>query len=419
MATLKKRVVFYTDCYIFGGCEKPIFEVLSSSEFRSKFDYLLIYRDSQEYKKGLSLFFPSCLEKEVKAVKFFDLNTFFIYLERVITNQELLRIIKKIARILFYFFAPFIMIYEFLYFFFLFLREKADIVHINNGGYPGALGCLMATIAAKSAGKKNILFSVNNMAFKKKSIFDFFIDPLISISVTLFVTASKATSLILSANRDFDKRYIINIYYGLRESRDKKDSPLPEDNLSLHDKNNSICMVARFEERKGHRCAILAFGKIIRNYPEFSWLKLFLVGDGPLLEEMKNLALTEGLENNVFFLGYRDNPTDYIAASLFLINPSLENEDLPYSIIEAMSIGIPAIATNVAGIPEEIEDGISGIIIEPGDIEALSQAMLSLLVNKELRLKMGIAAKSRFLELFTIERMIENYIKLYEKLLTQ
>ena len=78
-----------------------------------------------------------------------------------------------------------------------------------------------------------------------------------------------------------------------------------------------------------------------------------------------------------------------------------------------MSLGIPAIGTDVGGIPEEIENGITGIIVPPKDVDSLVNAMLLLLSDEKIRLKMGKNAKKRFEDLFTIEKMTEKYIKLY------
>jgi len=175
-----------------------------------------------------------------------------------------------------------------------------------------------------------------------------------------------------------------------------------------------ITMVARFEERKGHRHVLLALKNLITEHPEYVNLKLLLFGDGPLLQTIKNLALAVGIEENVVFLGHRNDRISYVVSSLFLVNPSLGYESLPYSILEAMSVGVPAIGTNVGGIPEEIENGVTGIIVPAADIGALSRAMFILLSNNEKRIKMGTAAKERFKELFTADRMVESYMSLYE-----
>lgn len=174
-------------------------------------------------------------------------------------------------------------------------------------------------------------------------------------------------------------------------------------------------MVARFEERKGHNIAILAFKKLILENPQFINYQLFLIGGGHLLEKVKEFSVSQRLDKNVVFLGQRNDYLDFVVSSLFLINPSLEGEDLPYIILEAMAQGVPVIGTDVAGIPEEIENGKTGIIVPPKNPEALNQAMLNLLSDSKKRIEMGIAAKMRFEQLFTLDRMVKNYTALYNK----
>jgi glycosyltransferase involved in cell wall biosynthesis len=142
-------------------------------------------------------------------------------------------------------------------------------------------------------------------------------------------------------------------------------------------------------------------------------LKLIFLGTGPLLKKMQRFVFRQGLEKNIDFLGYRSECINYIANSSFLLNPSLELESLPYSILEAMSVGVPAIGTNVGGIPEEIEDGVTGIIVAAGDTEKLVQAMLTLIKDSRKRQEMGEASRRRFADSFTLDKMLDNYLQLY------
>lgn len=371
----KKRIIFYTDCYIFGGCEKPIFEIISSERFYKNYDYLLIYRISKAYQKGMSISFAIPSEK-TKAVWFPDINTFSFYLDDSVKNAVLLKLYKKFLTGLFIILQPAILLYEFLYLAHLFSKEKGEFVHINNGGYPAALSCRVAAIAARLSGKKHILLNVHNMVYKNGSLFDRIIDSGVRKSVSFVITVSLASELSLITNRGFNKNKILNIYNGIKMIPSIKKVS-----------GRYISMVGRLEERKGHKYAILAFKELISKHPEYQDIKLLFIGDGPLLPELKNCIYQEKLDDKVIFLGYRTDCIDYIASSLFLINPSLGGESLPYSIMEAMSVGIPVIGTDVAGIPEEIYDGITGILIPPGDIKALSEAMLILLTDNKKRLR--------------------------------
>lgn len=407
----KRSILFYTDCLIFGGCEKPVFEVIKSSDFDVKYDFKVVFRHTEKYLIGLRQFWPAFPENRFIGLKFFDINNLYYWLTKKCSNKLFLRIWIKLFGLIFIFINPIIFIYDFLALSLVFIRNKADIIHINNGGYPGALSCRAAAVAAKFVGFKRIIFSVHNTAFKRVGLMDRFIDYLVKRSIDTIVTGSKASGLALVKNRGFDQSRIINIYHGVHES-----VSLPKSQFSAEGFNSerSITMVARFEDRKGHKYVIEAFKKLLDMNSSFADIKLNLIGDGPIFADIKYLVESNGLDNNVRFLGHRDDYINYIAASLILLNPSIGYEDLPYIILEAMSLGVPVIGTDIAGIPEEIEDTVTGIVVPPKDSAALAQAIFSLLSDDKKRVQAGNAARDRFRRIFTIDEMLKNYLMLYE-----
>lgn len=401
----KKRIIFYTDCFIFGGCEKPIFKLMDSRLFTAEHDYLVIYRYSREYEAGIKLFNQTVPKEKTRVVRFADIATWNLTLEKKISKPLLLCKARKRTETFFNFIDPLLFFYETGLLYFIFLREHADMVHINNGGYPAALSCRAAAVAAKLAGKKKILFSVNNLAFKRNKVLDFVIDFLVGKSVSVFITGSKAAERALSLERGFDKEKITTIYHGVEPFR-----------ILHNERGKRISMVANFEGRKGHKHVVLAVKKLISEHPEHSDLKVEMIGDGSTLKEIRMLIAEERLEKNIELLGRRSDYADFVASSLFLLNPSTGYEDLPYIILEAMALGVPVIGTDVGGIPEEIENNVTGIVVPPGDIEALSKAIFMLLTDQEMRKRMGDAAKRRFQSLFAIDKMTDNYLKLYDSL---
>lgn len=406
----KKRILYYTDCFIFGGCEKPIFEVIGSRDFVSGYDYSIIFRSSKEYVEGLASFRPSFPKEKLTGIKLLDVVFVNIYLTKKISNQFIMRMLRKFMTVLFLFLTPFIFIYDLILLSYLFNKKKVDVIHINNGGYPAALSCRAAAVAARFAGIKKIILSIHSTAVKDAGFADKVIDFFVKRSVGVIVTGSRASGLALVKNRGFDQSKIITIYHGVRPSGIATGKRPVGDDACL---GRYISMVARFEDRKGHRYAVQAFKKVIEGNPLFSDLKLVLVGDGPVLDDIKELVASEGIGNNVRFMGHRNDYADYVASSLFLLNPSTGYEDLPYVIIEAMSLGVPVIGTDIAGIPEEIEDGVTGIVVPPKDSAALERAILKMLSDEESRIRMGRAAQERFHELFTMDKMVNNYLRLY------
>jgi glycosyltransferase involved in cell wall biosynthesis len=349
--------------------------------------------------------FQNISEEKLMGVKFPDIHTWHLHIEKNLSGSNSVYLGKKFASVLFSILKPLIFLYEILFLYFLFLTKKADIVHINNGGYPGSLSCRAAVLAARLAGKKNIILSVHSLVQRKRGIFDFIVDFFVRRSVSSVVSVSEASGLTLSADVGFGRNKITNIYNGISEN----------DAIKIVHAERRISMVARFDNGKGHEIAIRALKKLIIDHPEFSDVIIVFMGDGSLLSRMKDVAAREGLEKNVMFMGHRSDCLNLVALSLFLVNPSEKYDSLPYSIIESMSLGIPAIGTSVGGIPEEIEDGVTGLIVPPGDVDALAHAMFSLLSDEKKRYSMGLEAKRRFKRLFTLETMVNNYIALYDK----
>jgi len=119
--------------------------------------------------------------------------------------------------------------------------------------------------------------------------------------------------------------------------------------------------------------------------------QLLIVGDGPQQEELARRAPDLGLDARIKFVGrvsYAETPKYYQAADIFVL-PSTAWEGLPMTIIEAMATGLPVVASRVGGIPESVLDGETGSLVAPGNAEELAAALTNLLVEDELRLRMG------------------------------
>ena len=129
-----------------------------------------------------------------------------------------------------------------------------------------------------------------------------------------------------------------------------------------------IGTVGRLAEVKQQGVLIRAFARII---PAFPTARLVLVGDGPLRAELEGLARSLGLGGAVLFAGYQPNPERYLAAMDVFVLPS-RAEAMPLVIPEAWAAGRPVVASRVGGIPELIEDGKTGLLVEPGDVDGLA-----------------------------------------------
>ena len=171
--------------------------------------------------------------------------------------------------------------------------------------------------------------------------------------------------------------------------------------------------VARLSPPKDPFCLLRAFAIAVSQNDN---LRLLFAGNGPLRSDVEERVKALGLNNYVRFLGVRtDIPEILAAADVFVLSSRWEGN--PLSVMEAMAAGKPVVATAVGGVPELVEEGVSGILVPPQNPEALAEAMIRLAQNSALRRKMGEAARRRAEERFGVERMAREYERLYTKLL--
>jgi glycosyltransferase involved in cell wall biosynthesis len=100
-----------------------------------------------------------------------------------------------------------------------------------------------------------------------------------------------------------------------------------------------------------------------------------------------------------------------------LVLPSVENEDFPNVVIEAMALGKPVIASRLAGTPEQVDQGVTGLLVEPHRADQLAGAMNDLLIDSQLRARMGVSAAHCFNNKFTSGKAVSNYMNVYKKLI--
>ena len=131
---------------------------------------------------------------------------------------------------------------------------------------------------------------------------------------------------------------------------------------------------------------------------------------GPMLEK---IVKEYGLGDRVEFLGLRSDIPDLMRNSDFFVRPSTL-EGMPLTVLEAMASGIPVVATNVAGTGEAVLDGQTGILVEPGDVEALAEALETIIRDRPTRLKMGGAGRARVEASFSWDRVAERSLEVLE-----
>lgn len=179
--------------------------------------------------------------------------------------------------------------------------------------------------------------------------------------------------------------------------------------LGLRGHEFLIGTVSRLTEQKGTRFLIEALPAIVATHPE---IKLVVVGDGASRKNLENQVAQLTLDRYVVFVGYQKDTEKYLTAMDLYVLPSLW-EGMPIGVIEAMACSKPIVATAVGGVPEIIEDGITGHLVPPGEATGLTGAVRKCLEDREKNLRMGLAARSRYEERFTVKTMVTNYESLF------
>jgi glycosyltransferase involved in cell wall biosynthesis len=172
----------------------------------------------------------------------------------------------------------------------------------------------------------------------------------------------------------------------------------------------AIGLVGRLTGGKGHRQAFEAAKEFFLQYKD---TVLLVIGDGPLKQELGILAKKLGIEASVVFTGKRSDMAEVYAALDILVLPSLY-EGLPMVILEALAGKVAVIATRVGAIPHVILPGRTGLLVEPGDVVGLREAICQLLANANLRRSLGEAGCGYAGEKFSASAMAAKYLSLYQ-----
>lgn len=174
-----------------------------------------------------------------------------------------------------------------------------------------------------------------------------------------------------------------------------------------------IGTVGRIEHQKGLDLLLEAAPYVIKRFPK---TKFLIVGGGSKLDELRRQCLQLRISDHVIITGWRTDAVDLIR--LFDCFVSTSNfEGMPMVLLEAMSLAKPIIAMAVGGVPEVVEDGITGQLVRCRDPEVLSHVLLGLIADRPLAARMGQSGRIRYEKHFTAQVMADAYEKLYRKYL--
>ena len=180
-------------------------------------------------------------------------------------------------------------------------------------------------------------------------------------------------------------------------------------------KDPVVLYTGRIEYRKGTLDLLQSIPAVARVFPEVKYLVVGArhnsIDDQTLNEALNQPDVCEHIEL-VGHVQWQQLADWYRRASVFVM-PSLY-ETFGISVIEAMAFGLPVVATNIGGLPEVVQDGVTGILVPPKDPDALAEAVIRLLRDPELRRRLGNAGRERVLSEFRVDRIVEQTLKVYQ-----
>ncbi len=188
-------------------------------------------------------------------------------------------------------------------------------------------------------------------------------------------------------------------------------SPLPTDLRSRCPAGPSVALVARLSPGKGQRAAIDAWPAVLER---LGAVHLFVVGDGALRAALEDRVDDLGLRDQVTFTGLRRDVPAIVAGVDLVVLPS-DMEALPTTLIEAAAARTCVVATSVGGVGEVVVDGVTGVLVAPGDAEAFVAAVTGLLLDDGRRARLARAAQERALARFDARPWVERLVSVYEE----
>ena len=218
-----------------------------------------------------------------------------------------------------------------------------------------------------------------------------------------------------TVNRDhIDPKKLVLIHNGVDLLTFESARPFREETrrkLGIESREKVVIVVANLIPYKGHSDLLGAAQEVLKHIPQAVFL---LVGeDRGIGRDLRKMAIDLGISSKARFLGLRNDIPKLMAASDLSVLPSQE-EGFSNVILESMAAGLPVVATRVGGNPEAIVDGVTGWLIPPKDPATMADKIVDLLGDPKRAELWGEQGRNRVKQVFTVERMVEGHLKLYE-----
>ena len=277
-------------------------------------------------------------------------------------------------------------------------NEKPDVFHTNSSKMGG-----VGNLAGRIVGIKKIIFTGHGWAFNENRnwLSKLIIKKLIWCTILLShktICVSEKTKESVSW-MPFIKNKLVVIYNGV-------------ENFELTTRTDSsfiVGTIAELHKIKGLDILLRAW----KNFIENKQAKLIIFGEGEERKNLEKLAFDLNISDSVVFKGFLDSARTQLSTFDIFVMPS-RSEAMPYALLEAGLAGLPMIATRVGGIPEIIESGKNGLLVEKENSEQITESLNKLFDDKTLRETLGKNLKQTIITKFSTQQMLQNTFNLYK-----
>ncbi len=281
-------------------------------------------------------------------------------------------------------------------------RERPDIVNTHSSS-----DSWVATIASRLSNARPKVIRTRHLStpigrsFLSRLIYDILPDAVIT-------TGEEIRRGMINDNH-FDGSKIFSIPTGIDLDRFNPERIRP----SIKRTGFSVGMIGVLRSWKGHRYFIEAVPEIVRDIPDAVF---YIAGDGPQYENIRNLIHGLSLQDRVFMLGHREDIPEIMASLNVIVHPSYASEGVPQSILQAMAMGKPVVASNAGAIKEVVVDGETGFLIEPRNPAHIADRVRELYKHPELMNRFALAGRRLVKENYSVGKMLDRIESLYERL---
>ncbi|MCM3566809.1 N-acetyl-alpha-D-glucosaminyl L-malate synthase BshA [Neobacillus mesonae] len=289
-------------------------------------------------------------------------------------------------------------------------REKLDILHVHY-----AIPHAVCAILAKQMLGRNIKI-VTTLHGTDITVLGN--DPSLTDAIKFGIEKSDIVTAVSTAlvNQTYElinpDKHIETVYNFIDDRVYQKTDALHlKSEFGINEEDKVIIHVSNFRAVKRVQDVVKTFAKISAIMPA----KLLLVGDGPEMTIISKLVRQLALEDQVIFLGKQENLEELYSISDLMLLLS-EKESFGLVVLEAMACGVPSIGTNIGGIPEVIDDGVTGYICEVGNIEEISNKAIKLLEDTKLHQQFSRSAVEQVKTKFKADEIVKQYEELYYRL---